>query len=712
MFVLNDDNSIYATRGDIVFFSVSAKDGDVPYHFQPGEVLRIKIFDKKGTENVHLQKDFPVMENAEQVEIFLSEADTRIGELINKPKDYWYEVELNPMTNPQTIIGYNDEDGPAIFKLFPEGEDINEYAPSPEDFPVVDTELDIASPRPVANSAVAGAIEVIRRDSKKDYVTPQMFGAVGDGVADDTYAIQRAIDRAMETGETVNIPAGEYVITQSLQISTLDNKDWQRVKNVRISGAARSRTIFKAKMVGDPVFLFENVNNGDFSNAICEHFTITPYDSTYAHQFAGIVLINAVGNIYRDITIDRASDGLYLTTNKDIAISAKNTGYTEQNVFENMSISAVKGIVFNVGNNDNQRASYHGNIFENVCITANSNNAGGKAVAISLESGYIYNCTFNIKTFQSGADSHLLYINCASGTNTGTISYEDFSGDGVKISTGDRARATFTLDGNIYGLGNINWAEYHTARVGELDDSGTPITEDSPLIGRNKLMCRNLVIPTDLSMVSVDGKSYLPMPLYGGKEDIWSDETHNLMRYRNKDGNTEHGYLMACREHPYGRSRFILGTVPDDFGGIPEFVPGFYFFAKGDKIESPATGNTIDFREDGVAINGSLVRRAIEEEANLAYDGYFKQANGFTTIWGAVQVPEGSANTRIDLSGYGLTNAYNCQVSPFANATIGQNNTAGWFGLNPRGFTISSNFVSSALVYWFVIGYIDPTKED
>lgn len=122
MFVLNDDNSIHATRGDIVFFSVSAEDDGKPYKFQAGDVVRFKVYGKKDAENVVLQKDFPVLEVTENVEIFLTEEDTKIGEVISKPKDYWYEVELNPGDNPQTIIGY-DEGGAKVFKLFPEGGD-------------------------------------------------------------------------------------------------------------------------------------------------------------------------------------------------------------------------------------------------------------------------------------------------------------------------------------------------------------------------------------------------------------------------------------------------------------------------------------------------------------------------------------------------------------------------------------------------------------
>ena len=122
MFTLNDDNSIYATRGDVVFFSVSAEDDGKPYKFQAGDVVRFKVYGKKDAENVVLQKDFPVVEDTEKVEIFLSKEDTKIGEVISKPKDYWYEIELNPGNDPQTIIGY-DEDGAKVFKLFPEGGD-------------------------------------------------------------------------------------------------------------------------------------------------------------------------------------------------------------------------------------------------------------------------------------------------------------------------------------------------------------------------------------------------------------------------------------------------------------------------------------------------------------------------------------------------------------------------------------------------------------
>ena len=63
-----------------------------------------------------------VTETITNVEIVLSKEDTKIGSLISTPFDYWYEIELNPETEPQTVIGY-DDDGEKIFRLYPEGDD-------------------------------------------------------------------------------------------------------------------------------------------------------------------------------------------------------------------------------------------------------------------------------------------------------------------------------------------------------------------------------------------------------------------------------------------------------------------------------------------------------------------------------------------------------------------------------------------------------------
>lgn len=117
-----DGATILITRGDIGTVEVPATNPDgESYSFQQGDIVRFKVMQKKRCDVVVLQKDVSVEHESASVDIPLTSQETRIGSIINKPIDYWYEVELNPETEAQTIIGY-DEDGPKIFRLYPEGD--------------------------------------------------------------------------------------------------------------------------------------------------------------------------------------------------------------------------------------------------------------------------------------------------------------------------------------------------------------------------------------------------------------------------------------------------------------------------------------------------------------------------------------------------------------------------------------------------------------
>lgn len=123
MFKINNDKSIYLTRGDIANITVSANTSDGKlYTFQKGDVVRFKVFKRRDCGCVEIQKDTVVEAEATQVDIYLSKDDTKIGDVISKPTNYWYEIELNPNTQPQTIVGY-DEEGEKLFVLYPEGSD-------------------------------------------------------------------------------------------------------------------------------------------------------------------------------------------------------------------------------------------------------------------------------------------------------------------------------------------------------------------------------------------------------------------------------------------------------------------------------------------------------------------------------------------------------------------------------------------------------------
>lgn len=123
MFVINSDMSIYCTRGDCGNITVTAEEDGLEYTFKRGDIVRFKAFCKKACASVVIQKEVEVIADTQSVAIYLSGAETKIGEIINKPVDYWYEIELNPYTTPKTLVGY-DDDGPKLFRLFPEGKDV------------------------------------------------------------------------------------------------------------------------------------------------------------------------------------------------------------------------------------------------------------------------------------------------------------------------------------------------------------------------------------------------------------------------------------------------------------------------------------------------------------------------------------------------------------------------------------------------------------
>lgn len=127
MFRIDKEKTMHVTRGDTAIFGVTASAGSVGYVFQTGQTVRFTVMAKKDCGRVLLKKDITVAAGSTEVTVTLTGEDTRIGDVISKPVDYWYEIELDPDTAPQTLVGY-DEDGPKIFRLYPEGGDTQKEA--------------------------------------------------------------------------------------------------------------------------------------------------------------------------------------------------------------------------------------------------------------------------------------------------------------------------------------------------------------------------------------------------------------------------------------------------------------------------------------------------------------------------------------------------------------------------------------------------------
>ncbi len=95
-------------------------------------------------------------------------------------------------------------------------------------------------------SLVNAINEVFNQEVDLHYITPQMFGAVGDGVTDDTTAFQDAIN-SIPDGGMIFIPMGKYIIGNLTY-----------TYKIEFAGAGMGKTILKHNTTGT---MFTNLTN-------------------------------------------------------------------------------------------------------------------------------------------------------------------------------------------------------------------------------------------------------------------------------------------------------------------------------------------------------------------------------------------------------------------------------------------------------------------
>lgn len=114
------DKEIHINRGDRLLIEFSIDNKEEKYTFKEGDKLLFSIYGKKEL-NVSpiLRKEITPTVGSTSVDIDISAEEMKLGEMSNKPVEYWYEIELN---GDDTIIGY-DDDGAKKIILYPEGAD-------------------------------------------------------------------------------------------------------------------------------------------------------------------------------------------------------------------------------------------------------------------------------------------------------------------------------------------------------------------------------------------------------------------------------------------------------------------------------------------------------------------------------------------------------------------------------------------------------------
>lgn len=111
--------TIYINRGNKLLFNYQIMNGEEPYEFVSGDKIRFSIYNKSGlNQDALIQKEFEPEVGTDNIDIEINSEEMKIGEMLNKEKEYWYEITLNE----ETTLGY-DDDGAKKLILYPEGKD-------------------------------------------------------------------------------------------------------------------------------------------------------------------------------------------------------------------------------------------------------------------------------------------------------------------------------------------------------------------------------------------------------------------------------------------------------------------------------------------------------------------------------------------------------------------------------------------------------------
>jgi hypothetical protein len=123
------------------------------------------------------------------------------------------------------------------------------------------TDASLVNYTPAGTGAVVTTVQAKLRET----ISVMDFGAVGDGVTDDTAAIQAALVAA--AGATVYVPSGTYVVTSTLT-NNIAPTQGAFGPAIRIVGDGMIRTIFDNRVANGPMIDIDSANHGGSYEAV------------------------------------------------------------------------------------------------------------------------------------------------------------------------------------------------------------------------------------------------------------------------------------------------------------------------------------------------------------------------------------------------------------------------------------------------------------
>lgn len=245
------------------------------------------------------------------------------------------------------------------------------------------------------------------------------YGAVGDGVTDDTDSIKKTISAARQKApnarttiplhNVVYFPPGEYVVSSEIVVSG------GNFYGCRLQGANAEavRVVPARTMPADgKVFVFRG-GSGRFSNVGIKDMTIgSEAQQASGTRGVGVYIDGQDFGIFENLRFERLKYGIWIHNNASGAFS-------ELNQFHQIVLNYCQnGIRLERGGGD---ASFHGNDFNNCYF-----NVGAKQIGFNHVSGYLYNARFRMFMWAHSTESVYVNANGNATDNIGDITYESF----------------------------------------------------------------------------------------------------------------------------------------------------------------------------------------------------------------------------------------------------------------------------------------------
>lgn len=238
---------------------------------------------------------------------------------------------------------------------------------------------------PIESNAVSRTLQ----NRLDDFVSASNFGIVGDGLADDTLALQAAVDALFSvdvdqtTRSVLYIPAGTYFTTQPLQIPPF----------AQITGAGIENTV----IVNNGTKIFEaigNVPSNSFSlQTQPRHIKISNLSMESDSNQSAVFLHSCRDSEFRNLKLT-GTYNIDSENNSSIAfeLAATSNGVTcKNNLFENMQIEKFSKGIYSPGEIIN-------NTFKNMVLyeLENAFEFGEEDIIVGPNLNIIENCNFEL----------------------------------------------------------------------------------------------------------------------------------------------------------------------------------------------------------------------------------------------------------------------------------------------------------------------------